>query len=469
MVDVAARIGGKGASLWAMTTQLGLPVPPGFTIGTEHAVTGVTDALFNEIVAGIDRIGHEVGKRFGDSANPLLVSVRSGAAVSMPGMMDTILNVGVTAAVIHKQDDPDFARATHDAFINQFVKAVPAFDHSLRDDPYAVLRASIDAVFASWNSPRAQAYRAREQLPDATGTAVTIQAMVFGNRDARSGTGVIFSRDPSTGAPGMTGDWLAQAQGEAIVAGTHRTLPIETLATHDPPAFDELVAAVNTLETFYRDMVDVEFTIESGRLWILQARVGKRAAAAAARIAHDLVEEGRLSHKEAIAMVPASLFDGAMLVTRRDGEHVAAAHGLGVSPGLVSGRAAFDCDAAIDMADAGDPVILVRRETSPDDVHGMGVSVGILTATGGAMSHAALVAREWGIAAVCGADIDIVDGAFVAGARRIVAGDMISIDGATGEVFVGRVSGTSVPDTFVDTIRTWALSMGQQEEHRAET
>ena len=168
-------------------------------------------------------------------------------------------------------------------------------------------------------------------------------------------------------------------------------------------------------------------------------------------------------------MVPASLFDGAMLVTRRDGEHVAAAHGLGVSPGLVSGRAAFDCDAAIDMADAGDPVILVRRETSPDDVHGMGVSVGILTATGGAMSHAALVAREWGIAAVCGADIDIVDGAFVAGARRIVAGDMISIDGATGEVFVGRVSGTSVPDTFVDTIRTWALSMGQQEEHRAET
>jgi pyruvate, orthophosphate dikinase len=454
MAEVAARIGGKGASLWAMTHNLALPVPPGFTIGTEHAATGLTDALFAEVLAALDTIGAQLRRRFGDPANPLLVSVRSGAPVSMPGMMDTILNVGATAADGDALGSADFVAATRAALRDQFARLLPGCDPAILDDPHATLRAAIVAVFASWNSARARSYRARQGIADDLGTAVTIQAMVFGHRDEGSGTGVAFSRCPSTGTPGPIGDWLPQAQGEAVVAGTHATQPLERLANFAPAAHAALLEALTKLEAHYRDMVDVEFTIESGKLWILQARVGKRTPAAATRIACDLVDDPivALSRAEAVARVSALSGDGP---AAQVAANIAIARGLGVSPGLVSGQVAVDCDTAIDMADAGNAVILVRPETSPEDVHGMGISVGILTASGGMMSHAALVAREWGIAAVCGAPIAIDATGFDAGGVRIAAGDTIAIDGTTGEVFMGAVAGRAIPDGYRDMLIAW--------------
>jgi pyruvate, orthophosphate dikinase len=353
MAEIAARIGGKGASLWAMTQTLELPVPPGFTIGTEHAASGLTDALFDAVLVALDKIGAQLGRRFGDPANPLLVSVRSGAPVSMPGMMDTILNVGVTSADGGALGPPAFVTATRAALREQFARSVPRHDPMILDDPRATLRAAIEAVFASWNSPRAKSYRAREGIADDLGTAVTIQAMVFGHRDARSGTGVAFSRDPSTGAPGAIGDWLPRAQGEAVVAGTHATQPLTRLADFAPAAHRALLDALVRLEVHYRDMVDVEFTIESGRLWILQARPGKRTPAAAARIACDLVDNPAiaLSRAEALARVSETVLSGTGIAAQA-GTNTPIAQGLGVSPGLVSGRVAVDCDAAIDMAEA---------------------------------------------------------------------------------------------------------------------
>jgi pyruvate, orthophosphate dikinase len=377
--------------------------------------------------------------------------------LTMPGMMDTILNVGVTRSNRAALGSSTFGDAVYAAFREQFTRTVPTFDSTLIDDPHAVLRAAIAAVFASWNSARAQTYRTRQGIAHNLGTAVTIQAMVFGNRDARSGTGVAFSRDPSTGAPGACGDWLSQAQGEAVVAGTHATQPLSALATIDPTSHTALIAALDRLEVHYRDMVDVEFTIESGQLWILQARPGKRTAAAAARIACDLVghPEIALSRAEAVARIPAAVLDGDGLRTQAGGS-ISIARGLGVSPDVVTGRVALDCDYALELADAGESVILVRSETSPEDVHGMGVSAGILTATGGAMSHAALVAREWGIAAVCGADIVIDARGFAAGKTRIAVGDIISIDGTTGEIFAGAVASATEVDPYVEKLRQWA-------------
>lgn len=462
--EVTARIGGKGASLWAMTRDLALPVPPGFTIDTEHAASGLTDALFAEVLAALDIISSQLGRRFGDPTNPLLVSVRSGAQVSMPGMMDTILNVGVTAADGDALGPPAFVAATRTALLEQLSRALPGLDPAILDNAQTTLRAAITAVFASWNSARACRYRAREGISDAIGTAVTIQAMVFGHRDARSGTGVAFSRDPSTGMPGATGDWLAQAQGEAVVAGTHATQPLVALADREPAAYVALLAALDRLEHYYRDMVDVEFTVESGTLWILQARPGKRTPAAAARISCDLVDHDviALSRTEAVARVPASVFDDCRIYAQV-GTNTPIAQGLGVSPGLVSGRVAIDCDDSISRADAGDAVILVRPETSPEDVHAMGVAIGILTATGGTMSHAALVAREWGIAAVCGAPLSIGAEGFTAGGVQILVGDTISIDGVTGEIFAGIVNGTPLADPSVETLRRWASETGIRE------
>ncbi len=447
--EIAARIGGKGLSLWLMTSKLGLPVPPGFTI--ESGAVSVGSA---EVRAAVAQLEAQLSKRLGDAAAPLFLSVRSGAPVSMPGMMDTILNVGLTPAVMAAMAYKDFAEDSHAAFRAGFDKAVPGYVDF--DDPYAVLDAAIAAVFASWNSPRAVSYREREGISAALGTAVTVQAMVFGNACDLSGTGVAFSRNPSTGDPAPTGDWLARAQGEAVVAGTHHTEDLDALAALHPAAHAELITAMDQLEAHYRDMVDVEFTIEQGKLWILQARRGKRSPAAAARIAVDLVESGILSRAEALAIVPAGVRDGSIRLTRRSGDAVPIAHGLGVSPGLVTGHVALDCDAAIDMVDEGKDVILVRSETSPEDVHGMGVSVGILTTTGGAVSHAALVAREWGIAAVCGASIGIAADHFTAGALRVRGGDVISIDGSSGEVFLGTVSGEAVADPYVAILRDWA-------------
>lgn len=464
MAEVAARLGGKGASLWAMTHKLGLPVPPGFTIGTEHAATALTDTLFAEVLAALEDIGTKLGRRFGDPANPLLVSVRSGAPVSMPGMMDTFLNVGLTGTHGAALGPPAFVDATRTALREQFARLLPECDPAVCDDPYASLREAINAVYASWQSSRARSYRAREGISDTLGTAVTIQAMVFGHRDAQSGTGVVFSRDPSTGTPGATSDWLPQAQGEAVVAGTHATQPLAALARQHPGAYTALLAALDRLELHYRDMVDVEFTIESGQLWILQARVGKRTSAAAVRIACDLVDhpEIALSRAEALMRVPRSMSGND--ICAQSGANTAVTCGLGVAPGLVSGRVAVDCDHAIALADEGHDVILVRAETSPEDVHGMGVAVGILTATGGMMSHAALVAREWGIAAVCGAPIIIDDYGFNAGTTRITVGDTISIDGATGQVFTGAIVGEAVSNPYRERLRGWASEVTIREK-----
>jgi pyruvate, orthophosphate dikinase len=461
---LAQMLGGKGAGLAIMRRALGLPVPPGFTIPAAQCATGMTDALMDEVVAAVARVETATGQLFGDADNPLLLSVRSGAAQSMPGMMDTILNVGLRRDA---SGQGGFAGDCYATFLGQFCRSVLGLDRpdvaaidsrfggAFLDDPWAVLRAGIAAVFASWNSDRARSYRAREGLSDVAGTAVTVQAMVFGNRNARSGTGVVFSRDPSTGEPCPTGDWLAEAQGEAVVAGTHHPQPFAELADFAPAAHAELLAMLPRLEAHYRDMVDVEFTVEDGQLWILQVRRGKRAPAAAARIACSLMDDPAimLSPSEACAMVPADIISGAHKLFVRSGGASPIACGVPASPGLVHGKAVFDCDNAIDLADAGEAVILVRSETSPEDVHGMGVSAGILTTTGGAMSHAALVAREWGIAAVCGADIMIGDGWFEAGGQRIAAGTTISIDGRTGEVFATIVDSVAIEDDYVDQLR----------------
>jgi pyruvate, orthophosphate dikinase len=447
--DIVQRIGGKGLSLWLMTTKLALPVPPGFTI--EAGVAHVDPDHLRGAVAELET---RTGQKLGDPHAPLFLSVRSGAQVSMPGMMDTILNVGLTPAVMAGLKDQRFAADSLSVFRAGFDEAVP--DHENYDDAYAVLEASVAAVFASWNSPRAQSYREREGISADLGTAVTVQAMVFGNADDQSGTGVAFSRNPSTGDAMPTGDWLPCAQGEAVVAGTHNTQDLAALAVLHPNAHSELLDAMTRLESHYRDMVDVEFTIERGKLWILQARRGKRSPAAAARIAVDLAGKGLLTKQEALGIVPSGVLDGSIRLTRRSGDALPIANGLGVSPGLVTGLVALNCDTAIDMVDEGKDVILVRRETSPEDVHGMGVAVGILTATGGAVSHAALVAREWCISAVCGASIEISDDHFRAGGLRVNSGDEISIDGSSGEIFLGRVSGEAVDDPHVTKLRGWA-------------
>ena len=450
--ELTARLGGKGASLVAMT-RLGLPVPPGFTIAIGAEPGPALDAA---IATGMAALAVKLGRPSDDAVDPWLVSVRSGAAASMPGMLDTLLNVGLTPAVAATLAKRHGAAFADDLRARARAAALVLPANSL-DEPVAQVLAAATAVLQSWSSPRAVAYRARAGLSETSGTAVTVQVMVFGNLDAASATGVAFSRDPATGAAGAVGDVLFGAQGEDVVAGTHRPLPLAALTAQCPGPAAELYAALRQLEHYYRDLVDVEFTIERGQLWILQARPGKRGPAAAARIAVELVDDAvvALSRAEAVARVPSSVLDGSTRLTRRDGNAVAFAIGLGVSPGLATGRVVMDPDVAVDAADAG-PVILVRRETSPADVHGIGVAAGVLTATGGALSHAALVAREWGIAAVVGADIAIDADGFAAGGRRIAAGATISIDGTTGEVFAGAVTGTALPDTFAATLRDWA-------------
>lgn len=424
--DARTSVGGKGASLWAMT-RLGLPVPPGFTIpiadARRIADRGLGDADREALGEGLARIGAQVGRRFGDGADPLLLSIRSGAARSMPGMMDTILNLGAG------------------------------------DNPWEDLACAVEAVARSWHGERARAYRAHAGLGDEGGTAVTVQAMVFGDRDAQSATGVAFSRCPTTGAPGAVGDLLFEAQGEAVVAGTRTPEPLDRLIGRLPEAAAALQEALRRLEAHYRDMVDVEFTVESGRLWLLQARPGKRSAAAAARIAVDLAAhpEIRLSRAEAVARVP-DLLGGTPLLTRAAGS-TPLARGMPAAPGLATGALALTPDAAIDMSEAA-PVILARAETSPEDVHGIGVSAGVLTALGGPMSHAALVAREWGIPAVVGcAALRFVDGGAMIGRVRVGQGEIISIDGSTGEVFAGAVAGEVMEDPHAATLRTWAQAM----------
>jgi pyruvate,orthophosphate dikinase len=493
--DLKNLLGGKGSGLAEMTRALGIAVPPGFTIpltaSRSYRANGWPEKLGPMLDEHMQALGAQMGRRFGDSADPLLVAVRSGAPVSMPGMLDTVLNLGLNEQTVvglaAASGDELFAWDSYRRFVQMFATTVMGVDGAalpdqeapgslpaLKDhvstlldrvreeagapvpsDPAEQLRRAITAVFDSWDSARAKAYRAKENIDEEMGTAVNVQAMVFGNRGDRSGTGVVFTRNPSTGQSGPYGDYLPRAQGEDVVAGTAHTLPISDLAQIQPEAFGQLLTVLRRLEVHYRDMCDVEFTIEEGRLWLLQTRTGKRSAVAAVKIAADLAEDPdvQLSPDEATARVPAELRARARSEVLARAGHDAAnedllATGLGASPGRVCGRIVLDSEAA---ADADGDVILVRSQTSPEDVAGMASSVGILTTSGGLVSHAAVVARGWGIPAVVGAREIVLDGDRVlVNGVTLGAGDLITIDGTTGEVWQGRVADVAHDHDAVD-------------------
>ncbi|MGI8791926.1 MAG: pyruvate, phosphate dikinase [Acidimicrobiales bacterium] len=506
------RLGGKGANLAEMTSVLELPVPPGFTISTEACRDYLADGWPEKLDAELDRhvakLEKSMGKALGDAADPLLVAVRSGAKFSMPGMMDTVLNLGLNDDSVEglaKQTSGErFAYDSYRRFIAMYAKIVlgvdpepidrllaaakdwdgvgtdseisadtlrrlcqrykdhvpeqtgTAFPQSPRDQ----LRGAIEAVFRSWNTPRAVAYRTREKIDHALGTAVTVQTMVFGNRDENSGTGVAFTRDPSTGEQGAYGDFLVNAQGEDVVAGIRKTLPLADLGDRFPAIYKDLLGIFDRLELHYRDMLDVEFTIEQGKLWMLQVRVGKRTGVAALRMAVAMTKERRikLSRAEAVSRVTAEHLEQVLHPQFENDDAQVIAKGLGASPGAAVGKVYFTADDAADAAERGEEVVLVRNETSPEDVHGMMVAEGILTVRGGLVSHAAVVARGWGKPAVVGADSIRISGReFSVGEVVVKEGDVISIDGATGEVVLGGVSlSSSAPPEEFETILGWA-------------
>ncbi len=380
----------------------------------------------------------------------------------MPGMMDTVLNLGLNDDTVDglaaSSGDPDFAAACRerlDAMYRDVVGGeVPA-------DPLRQLRGAIEAVFHSWNSDRARSYRSHEGIPEDLGTAVAVQTMVFGNWDDDSATGVIFTRDPATGEAALYGDVLFRAQGEDVVAGTHLTEPITALDERMPEVAAELRRYADALERYHADVCDIEFTIERGRLWMLQNRIGKRSPQAALRVAVEMAEDPDfpLTREQAVERVAHHLADPPMIQGERS-DAVAVASGLAASPGLATGAIATSADTAVEMADGGQ-VILVRRETSPNDVHGMAAAVGILTSTGGLTSHAAVVARGWGKPAVVGAaDVEVGDGSVTIGATVLGAGELITIDGGTGEVFLGDVGGTPELMPEAATLLAWAGELG---------
>ena len=467
--EVKRLVGGKAANLAVMAVDLGLPVPPAFTITTtacnEYLANGWPDGLDAELREHMARIEGLVGRRFGGPGDPLLVSVRSGAPVSMPGMMDTILNLGLTsettAGLAAASGSEAFAANCRARFVAMFRDIVGT--EAVPEDPWEQLRAAIEAVFRSWNSDRARTYRAREGIADDLGTAVTVQAMVFGNRSLDSGTGVLFTRNPATGEPVVYGDVMFNAQGEDVVAGTHRTEPIAVLDERMPAVGRELRDYAARLERHHADLCDIEFTIEHGRLWMLQCRVGKRSPQAALRIAADMAQDETfpLTRAEAVRRVAAILANPPTITTDRDRTVPVLATGLPASPGIACGEIAITPDAAVAVAEAGRPVILVRAETSPDDVHGMARAEGILTSCGGLASHAAVVARGWGIPAVVGAAALRIDGDIVTiGERSFRAGDTIAIDGGTGEIFAGPIGGARIPVPEAATLRAWAVELG---------
>jgi pyruvate, orthophosphate dikinase len=494
--DLKDLLGGKGANLAEMT-NIGLPVPPGFTITTEAcryflSHGAVPEGLAAEVSEHLTRMEGAMGRGLGDPADPLLVSVRSGAKFSMPGMMDTVLNIGITDESVYglaKQSGNErFAWDAYRRLVQMFGKTVlgidgEAFEHALdeakkakgtandldldagdlsqltetfkqivRDhtghefpqDPHQQMDLAIQAVFNSWNSPRAVLYRRQERIPADLGTAVNVVAMVFGNLGADSGTGVAFTRDPATGQQGIYGDYLQNAQGEDVVAGIRNTVPLQDLEKIDPVSFGELLEIMRTLENHYRDLCDIEFTIERGKLWMLQTRVGKRTAAAAFRIATQLVDQGLIDMDEALTRVTGDQL-AQLMFPRFDvtGEVTKITTGVSASPGAAVGKAVFDSARAVEQADAGEDVILVRRETNPDDLHGMIAARGILTSRGGKTSHAAVVARGMGKTCVCGADeldVDVAGRKLTApGGVVVVEGDVLSIDGTSGAVYLGRV------------------------------
>ena len=493
--DLKDLLGGKGANLAEMT-NLGLPVPPGFTITTEACRTYMVDGdlpadLRVEVTMALRRLEDTLGRSLGDFHDPLLVSVRSGAKFSMPGMMETVLNIGLNDASVQGlaqfSGDERFAWDSYRRLIQMFGKTVldidgDRFAHALdamkkargvsadpelsgedlrllveefkeivREEtgrefpqhPREQLDLAITAVFNSWNTDRARLYRRRERIPNDLGTAVNICSMVFGNLGSDSGTGVCFTRDPSTGMTGDYGDYLENAQGEDVVAGIRNTLSLADFERLDPDAYSELRQAMRRLETHYRDLCDIEFTVERGKLWMLQTRVGKRTAAAAFRIATQLVDEDLITMDEALERVTGEQLSKLMFPQfDSSAARVLLARGMAASPGAAVGQAVFDSVTAQEWAAQGKDVILVRRETNPDDLGGMIAAVGVLTSRGGKTSHAAVVARGMGTTCVVGADkleVDAVKREARVGETVFVEGDVIAIDGSSGEIFLGSV------------------------------
>ena len=494
-MDMKDLLGGKGANLAEMTSVLGLPVPAGFTISTDacraYMHGGWPSGLTDEVAKHVTKLEKKMGRSLGDPTDPLLVSVRSGAKFSMPGMMDTVLNLGLSdrsvKGLARQTGDDRFAYDSYRRFISMYgriVLDIPAveFDEPFEkakaasgaktdadmpakvlaelcdeykdvvkkatgkpfpQDPMAQLRGAIEAVFRSWNGARAISYRVRERISHELGTAVNVQAMVFGNRDDNSGTGVGFTRNAATGENKPYGDFLVNAQGEDVVAGIRNTEDLEALGTKFPAIYKELLAIFDKLETHYRDMCDTEFTIEQGKLWMLQTRVGKRTGAAALRMAVDMTKDRhiKLSKADAVLRITDDHLDQVLHPQLASKGMKVIATGLAASPGAAVGRAYFTADGAADASERGEKVILVRQETSPEDVHGMSVSEGILTSRGGLVSHAAVVARGWGIPAVVGAEALRISGdEFTVGDIVVHEGDIISLDGSTGQVILGEAA-----------------------------
>ncbi|CAN5676451.1 pyruvate, phosphate dikinase [soil metagenome] len=530
--DQKDLLGGKGANLAEMT-NLGLPVPPGFTISTDACRAYLAEgrepeALAAEVTEHLEALEKEMGRRLGQPDGPLLVSVRSGAKFSMPGMMETVLNVGLNDESVEglaamTDGDERFAFDSYRRLLQMFGSTVlglesSAFadeldqlkesrgvtddvelgvedlqalvatykkliaDHTGRDfpqDPREQMDLAVRAVFDSWNTERAVLYRRQERIPEDLGTAVNIQSMVFGNGGDDSGSGVAFTRDPASGNQGEYGDYLQNAQGEDVVAGIRNTVSLADLEKIDRSAHDELLAIMATLEHHYSDMCDIEFTIEHNKLWMLQTRVGKRTPEAAFRIAVHMADEGLIDLDEALRRVTGEQLAQLMFPrfdAKADRELIA--KGMNASPGAAVGKAVFDWATAVEWAERGEDVILVRKETSPDDLHGMMVARGILTSRGGNTSHAAVVARGMGRTCVCGAEsleVDVREGVFtVRGGPTVREGDVISIDGTTGEVFLGAVpvadsavvrwfEGDQIDDPVVDAV---ARLMGHADEKR---
>jgi pyruvate,orthophosphate dikinase len=513
-MEMKDLLGGKGANLAEMTSVLGLPVPPGFTISTDacrdYMRGGWPAGLSDEVARHTGRLEKAMKRKLGDPSDPLLVSVRSGAKFSMPGMMDTVLNLGLNdrsvKGLARATADERFAYDSYRRFIAMYARIVldldgERFDNELErakknarvksdaalpaeelkdlctiyrklvkertgkafpQDPQRQLRGAIEAVFRSWDGARARAYREREKIPHDLGTAVNVQVMVFGNRDEESGTGVGFTRNAATGEDKPYGDFLVNAQGEDVVAGIRNTENLDDLGKHFPGVKDELLGIFARLEAHYRDMCDTEFTIDQGKLWMLQTRVGKRTGRAALRMAVDMTNQRRrgwkITRDEAVQRITEDHVEQVLHPQFASDDLTVVATGLAASPGAAVGRAYFTADDAAAAAAAGDKVILVRSETSPEDVHGMQASEGILTARGGLVSHAAVVARGWGIPAVVGADgVRISGKSFTAGDVTVNEGDVISLDGTTGRVVLGEaelVASDAPPE--LDTILGWA-------------
>ena len=512
-------LGGKGANLAEMTS-IGLPVPPGFTISTEACNeyyrnnNQLPPGLMDEAMAALKKIEEKTGKKFGDQKNPLLVSVRSGAAISMPGMMDTILNLGLNDETVEGlaalTGNHRFARDCYRRFIQMFSNVVLDVEHSLFDavmerhkkrlnlefdyeipedklldiikefkeivsrathqefpqDVNKQLEMAIIAVFQSWNTPRAKVYRKANKISDDLGTAVNVQSMAFGNMGNDSGTGVAFTRNPSTGEHQLYGEFLVNAQGEDVVAGIRTPFPISKLREELPEIYEQFVQVCSTLEKHYRDMQDIEFTVERGKLYMLQTRSGKRTARAAVKVAFDMVQEGLISKEEALLRIDPEQLD--QLLHRQidpQAKLEVIARGLPASPGAASGKVVFDADEAEKAGNEGEKVLLVRNETTPDDIHGIIKAQGVLTSRGGMTSHAAVVARGMGKPCVCGCEsikIDPEAGLFTVAGKTVKKGEIISIDGSTGNVILGEVP--MIDPTFsheFETILQWANEFKQ--------